>query len=158
MTSRNVRTAKARRIFMDHPARNVSATAYSAWWVVAPPLGQGADSRAVVIDSPPFPTGTISVIGPEGERVLRLAGEVDAAAVDAFDKSPARPQGPPERGFTVVDVSEVTFIDCAGLRFIVRQSQATGGGTTRPVLRQAPVPVRKLLKLTDLESLFDFAP
>ncbi len=121
------------------------------------PRGLDDGRRALAIGSRPPPYGSITVVFEGAEPVLRLAGEVDTAAVDAFERSTALVQEAPARcPFTVVDVSEVTFIGGDGLAFIVRQTEASSGSTaTRPVLRQAPAPVQRILDLTGLGGLFE---
>ncbi len=93
--------------------------------------------------------GTITLVDRDGDRVLRLAGEVDSATVLASltATSAAAPA-------TAFDVSGVTFLDCAGLRFLAGHFQASRRAGHRPALRAVPRPVRRVMELTDSETLF----
>jgi anti-anti-sigma factor len=89
--------------------------------------------------------------------MLLLAGEVDAVVVDAFDRSAAAlPGAQGGSAFTVVDVSELTFIDCAGLGFLVPHTGTSDGRSARPTLLQAPVALMRILGVTGVTGLFDF--
>jgi anti-anti-sigma factor len=90
--------------------------------------------------------GTITLLDRDGGRVLRLSGEVDSATVLAH-----RGTHPPVTDF---DVSGVTFLDCAGLRFLAGHFEASRRAGHRPALHAAPRPVRRLVELTGAEPLF----
>ena len=77
--------------------------------------------------------------------VFRLAGELDiAAAHDVRRSAAAIAAGVDVR----LDLSEVVFMDCAGLRALERCSEevALRGGTF--ALASASVPVRRILAMT----------
>ena len=90
--------------------------------------------------------GTITLLDRDGDRVLRLEGEVDQATVLA--------SLPPHAPATDFDVSGVTFLDCAGLRFLAGHFQAARRAGHRPALRAVPRPVRRVMELTGSEQLF----
>jgi anti-sigma B factor antagonist len=81
-----------------------------------------------------------------------LAGELDCASAPALtawfaEVLAKRPQR------LVLDLANVTFVDCAGLTPIARARRALGPG--RPVILRSPVPqVRQLLKITRMDQLF----
>jgi anti-anti-sigma factor len=102
-------------------------------------------------DSP----GRIAVVDEPGVSVLRLHGEIDSAAVAAYDDAcdtgtPAGSSPPP----SVIDASDVTFLDCRGLRLLVRATGASRRSGCRPVLRRPTRVVRRVIDVTGTEELF----
>jgi anti-sigma B factor antagonist len=89
--------------------------------------------------------------------VLRLRGEVDIAAVTRL-----RPSwlalADAGRPLLVVDLSEVTFIDVAGIGLLValRNRQHAHGG--RVHLRRVPAQVTRVLRLTGLAGFLPVEP
>ncbi len=92
--------------------------------------------------------GSIALVDRDGARVLCLAGEVDDATVQAH-----RHGGEPSPA-TDFDVSGVTFLDCAGLRFLAAQFQAARTAGHRPALHAVPRAVSRVLQLTDSGDWF----
>jgi anti-anti-sigma factor len=97
------------------------------------------------------PAGCISVVDEGGVPVLRLAGEIDDAAVAAWDAAPHGGDGPAP---AVIDASGVTFLDCRGLRFLVRQTGAARRAGGELVLRRPARVVRRVLDATGSGGLF----
>jgi anti-anti-sigma factor len=89
-----------------------------------------------------------------GSRVLTLHGEVDVAAVEALRAGWYLLAEQETPALIVVDASEVTFIDAAGLGLLVgvRNRQRSHGGTVE--LRNAPECVTALLRLAGLLEVF----
>ncbi len=98
-------------------------------------------------------SGDIAVVDEDGASVLRLRGEIDCAVVAAYDASPL-----PHRRPTVIDASGVTFLDCRGLRLLMRETRAGRGSGHRPVLRCPARVVRRLIGVTGTEELFTITP
>jgi anti-anti-sigma factor len=156
-----------RRMSRDQPSESLSprrsfedqASHSAATSFRAPVFARDHRAITVGIEAPPFPPGEISVDNENEQPVLHLAGEIDTVVVQVFEQSIGYSgHDPDERyAFAVVDVSAVTFIDASGLSFLVRQTKATSDSATRPVLRRAPAQVKKLLKVTGLQQLFDYA-
>lgn len=96
------------------------------------------------------PLGTIDVAEEGGVAVLRLCGEIDQVAVAAYDRSHAPSGTAPE----VIDASQVTFLDCRGLRFLVREGAAARRAGRAPALRRPPRVVRRVLDATGADGLF----
>jgi anti-anti-sigma factor len=96
------------------------------------------------------PAGTIDVEEEGGVAVLRLCGEIDAAAVAAYDRTHAPDGWAP----AVIDASRVTFLDCRGLRFLLRESAAARRSGRAPSLRKPPRVVRRVLDATGADGLF----
>lgn len=82
---------------------------------------------------------------------VTLTGELDCASAPALAMRFAellakRPQR------LVLDLANVTFMDCAGITPIARARRALGPG--RPVILRSPAPqVRQLLKITRMDQL-----
>ena len=94
--------------------------------------------------------------GPrDGVTVLRLAGELDMAATDELRSALA----PPDRARgMVLDLAEVTFVDSAVLKELLRARDELAAGGVRLVLADVTGPVRRLLDLTRTSELFEDAP
>jgi anti-sigma B factor antagonist len=101
---------------------------------------------------PPHAQGTIRIGVHDGGAILHLSGEIDTAAVAAFESSPAPD---PALRVLLVDASAVTFLNSVGARLLVRQTQAARDAGLRPKLRRPSRPVRQLLRVTGLDQLFD---
>jgi anti-anti-sigma factor len=104
-------------------------------------LGTAVDER---------PGGTIAVEDEGGVAVLRLCGEIDQVAVAAYDRTHA----PAGTAPAVIDASAVTFLDCRGLRFLVREGAAARRAGRAPALRRPPRVVRRVLDATGADGLF----
>ena len=93
--------------------------------------------------------GAIAVVEEDGVRVLRLTGEIDSQVVAAYD-------GPAvlSAGAAVIDASAVTFLDCRGLGFLVRQTGAARRAGGRPVLRRPTRIVRRVIDIAGAGSCF----
>jgi anti-anti-sigma factor len=92
-----------------------------------------------------------------GVPVLRLCGEVDIAAATRL-----RPAwlalAETGRPVLIVDLSEVTFMDVAGVSLLValRNRQLAHGG--RVHLRRVPAQVTRVLQLTGLAEILQVEP
>ena len=93
--------------------------------------------------------GCIGLADEAGTPVLMLRGEIDSAAVEAFDDRALTIAGP-----AVIDVSGVTFLDCRGLGLLVRLARAARRRGARPVLRRPPRMVRRVLDLAGAADEF----
>lgn len=90
--------------------------------------------------------------GP-GYRGCRLAGEIDftsAGSVQVTLTAMVLPGG----GAVVVDLGRVTFIDSSGLGVLVQAHRTALERDTRLLMVASP-PVRKLLRLTALDTVLD---
>ena len=99
------------------------------------------------------PPGAIAVIEEGGEPVIRLSGEIDSLAVATYEHdSSALPDGyrPP----AVIDASAVTFLDCRGLRFLLRTTRAARTAGRQPVLRRPARAVRRVVDVAGAGHLF----
>jgi len=90
--------------------------------------------------------------GP-GYRGCRLAGEIDftsAGAVQSTLLAMVLPGG----GTVIADLSQVTFLDSSGLGMLVQAHRTATERDTR-LLVVASEPVRKLLRLTGLDTVLE---
>ena len=86
----------------------------------------------------------------EGETVLMVRGELDLAtqprfmaALEGIDEGSSR---------IVLDMSELTFIDCANLRAIGRAQQLARSRGTEFVIRSAEPHIVRFMELTGLST------
>jgi anti-anti-sigma factor len=89
--------------------------------------------------------GAIAVVDENGVPVIRLTGEIDAQVVAAWDDAPSA---------AVIDASGVTFLDCRGLGFLIRQARAARGAGAQPVLRRPTRIVRRVIDLAGAGACF----
>jgi anti-anti-sigma factor len=112
----------------------------------------------VAIDASPatgraqFTPPDVQVRWDNHDVTVILAGELDCASAPALTARFAellakRPQR------LVLDLADVTFMDCAGITPIARARRALA--PARPVILRSPAPlVRQLLKITRMDQLF----
>jgi anti-anti-sigma factor len=98
----------------------------------------------------------------DGAAILTLRGDIDLAVAATISERVAEAlsvrvgkaqAARPER--LVIDMAQVSFIDCAGARAILGAQQHLPDGQ-RPVLRHAGPEVLRLLNLTGLDEQFRF--
>ncbi|MGW3042713.1 STAS domain-containing protein [Kitasatospora sp. NPDC001159] len=77
---------------------------------------------------------------------MRARGEIDLATAPRLRRKPARALA--ERHEVVLDLSEVTFMDCAGLDALVQARDLADRTGARLVLHGVAHPVARLLRLT----------
>jgi anti-sigma B factor antagonist len=87
----------------------------------------------------------------EGIRVVVVRGELDMSTAPDLEAELQRAVDPPG-GSVVLDLSECEFIDSTGIALIVGTWQKLGEGEDRLVLCCRNHQVRRLLKLTGVES------
>ncbi|MGY1710748.1 STAS domain-containing protein [Geodermatophilus sp. SYSU D00758] len=102
---------------------------------------------------PPAP-GEIRFAVEDGVVVLHLVGEIDAAAVAAFEGADG---DVPPGLLRVVDASAVTFLNSVGVVLVIRLTQPARVAGLRPVLRRPSEAALQVLRLAGLERLFDRA-
>jgi anti-anti-sigma factor len=103
------------------------------------------------------PPGRIIADREAGVRVLRLVGEIDAMAVDAFEAGQVRALGEePVRGraASVIDLSAVTFLSSSAVSFLLRHTRAIRDRGGVPILRGLNSHTSRVLSLTGVLSLF----
>jgi anti-anti-sigma factor len=99
-------------------------------------------------------SGGIDLVEEDGGPVLRLRGEVDSLVVAAWQASaPAAGRAP-----VAVDVSGATFLDCRGLRLLVRATETTRRSGQVPELRRPSRTVRRMVEVAGAAPLFATVP
>jgi anti-anti-sigma factor len=93
-------------------------------------------------------TSGIDLVQEDGVAVLRLHGDVDTYVVDAWQ--PAAGSGSAE----AVDLSAATFLDCRGLRLLIRQTEQARQAGRTPELRRPSRTVRRMLEVAGATPLF----
>ncbi|MEJ5945474.1 STAS domain-containing protein [Pseudokineococcus basanitobsidens] len=95
------------------------------------------------------------VLARQEASLLVLEGDVDLAAVEAFDRGGGGADGDLS-WVRRIDVSGVTFIDTQGLGLLLRVAAPRGRPTPDepPELLGTPPQVRQLLEMLGVEQLF----
>ncbi|MFC8718522.1 STAS domain-containing protein [Kitasatospora sp. NPDC057198] len=89
-------------------------------------------------------------------HLVRAHGEIDADTAPRLRRQLLR--GLAAHPEVVLDLSDVTFMDCAGLRVLVEARGLADRKGGRLLLRGVGTPVARLLHLTGLQSLADPSP
>jgi len=114
--------------------------------VTSPDVTQSLDSIVS------FPDFTLQVIEHAAVTTVRVAGELDLAArqsvIDAFESVGS------EAHLTCIDLTEVTFTDCAGLRALFACKEYSERHAFDMTIAVAAGPVTRLLHLLDVGQLF----
>jgi anti-anti-sigma factor len=100
-----------------------------------------------------FPVGRIAVVAEHGTAILRLTGDIDAAAVAMYEDG-ERPAAAPSPVISVVDLAEVTFLSSSGVGFLLRQTKGARDRGCLPLLRGVPGRARRVLHMTGVDGLF----
>jgi anti-anti-sigma factor len=87
----------------------------------------------------------------EGQRVLHLRGELDLAAAPALRARVT--ELALQDGVVIVDLSDVEFVDVAGLCALHGLAREARRGRWHLELRHTPITVRQLARLTGMQDL-----
>ncbi|MFG3438870.1 anti-sigma factor antagonist [Nonomuraea sp. NPDC047897] len=95
---------------------------------------------------------SVTVETRTGHAEVRLRGEIDIATADAFRSALDHAVEHPAVSSLYLDLGEVEFIDCSGLRVLVgvRRAMEDKGGTVR-LTRRSPA-VERLLAAAGLDD------
>jgi anti-sigma B factor antagonist len=88
----------------------------------------------------------VRTCGDHGCAVIELHGELDLAAA-AAECGPLKAVAASE-SVTILDLSEVDFMDCSGLRVLIRARQHAGQFGHELILAAPPPMVSKILQVT----------
>jgi anti-sigma B factor antagonist len=80
-------------------------------------------------------------------RILRLAGELDMAGVDQFERLLAADQAA-QTGTFVLDMRALTFIDSSGLRAVIMADQRVRAEGGRLIVVRGPDRVNEVMEMT----------
>jgi anti-sigma B factor antagonist len=89
-------------------------------------------------------SGNAATVIVDGELDVRTAPELRRALTEVLDKGPER---------LILDLADVTFIDCASARVLAAASRALPG-SRKAVIRRSSRPVRRVLALTGITACF----
>jgi anti-anti-sigma factor len=101
------------------------------------------------VNSVPFEVDSEELEG--GIRTFTVRGELDMSTAPDLERK-LDPALADSGASIMLDLSECEFIDSTGIALIVRAWQQLGRGTGRLVLCSANFQVRRLLKITGVES------
>ena len=88
---------------------------------------------------------------------LAISGEIDLAGADELVRTATAALTHRASGDLVLDLSDVTFIDSTGLGALVAIRNATRDRAVTLHLRDATPPVRRLMKITNLDTAFNIS-
>lgn len=92
----------------------------------------------------------------DGRAVLRLTGELDLSTVPTAEESLNRLEGETADDL-VIDLSDLTFMDSTGLRFILSACARAATAARLIQIVPGPEPVHRVFRLTLLEERLPFA-
>jgi anti-anti-sigma factor len=100
--------------------------------------------------------GRISTHREADGFVLRLVGEIDDIAVDAFGHASWLSSGAPATGQVIraIDLSEVTFLSSSGVALLLRLTKPTREHGEPPLLLGLSRSAGRILTITGAISLF----
>jgi anti-anti-sigma factor len=88
--------------------------------------------------------------GGEGERVIRVRGELDIESAPDLERALLRSRPAGQR--VVVDLTELKFMDSTGLRVLLRARAAAEEGRWEINLRNVPPTIRRLFDMTGVHA------
>jgi stage II sporulation protein AA (anti-sigma F factor antagonist) len=88
--------------------------------------------------------------GGDGERVIRLRGELDIGSAPDLERALLRSR--PARQRVVLDLTELKFMDSTGLRVLLRARAAADEGHWEINLRNVPPTIRRLFDMTGVHA------
>jgi anti-anti-sigma factor len=88
--------------------------------------------------------------GGDGERVIRLRGELDIESAPDLERVLLRSRPAGQR--VVVDLTELKFMDSTGLRVLLRARAAADEGRWEINLRNVPPTIRRLFDMTGVHA------
>ena len=88
--------------------------------------------------------------GNDGERVIRLRGELDVETVPDLERLVLRSR--PARQRVVLDLRDLKFMDSTGLRVLLRARAAADDGRWTIYLRNVPPNIRRLFDMTGVRE------
>jgi anti-anti-sigma factor len=88
--------------------------------------------------------------GGDGERVIRLRGELDIESAPDLERVLLRSRPAGQR--VVVDLTELKFMDSTGLRVLLRARAAADDGRWEINLRNVPPTIRRLFDMTGVHA------
>ena len=88
---------------------------------------------------------------------VELLGELDLNGVDILAAELQRVEASDDLQRIVVDLSELDFIGCSGMQVLYDAQERSREDSNRLSFRRGKGQVKKVLELTEVDSLLDFA-
>jgi anti-sigma B factor antagonist len=85
-------------------------------------------------------------------RTLRLQGEVDLSNVHRAERELRALSGHGDCERVILDMTDLEFIDSAGIAWLIREIEATGKGEGHLQIRGVTPNVRRVLTLTGVDE------
>jgi len=101
-----------------------------------------------LIDAAAF--GLAEDAGADGERVIRLRGELDIESAPDLERVLLRSRPAHQR--VVLDLAELKFMDSTGLRVLLRARAAADEGRWEISMRNVPPTIRRLFDMTGVHA------
>jgi anti-anti-sigma factor len=101
--------------------------------------------------------GICAEVRDPATAVLRISGDLDHAARDDATAALRWLEGAAPR-VAVIDLQQVTFMDCGGLRFLIEAQERAGAGGWRLLVVPPPPPADRVLEITGLLEAFTSGP
>ena len=98
----------------------------------------------------------VAVMRIDGARLVRLSGEFDLAGVETFEHRLSTDSDPATRT-TIIDLSDLRFMDSSGLRALIGVEQALRVEGGRLVVIKSSGQVADLLELTGVAERLELA-
>jgi stage II sporulation protein AA (anti-sigma F factor antagonist) len=89
-------------------------------------------------------------VGGDGERVIRLRGELDIESAPDLERAVLRSRPAGQR--VVLDLTDLKFMDSTGLRVLLRARAAADEGRWEINLRNVPPTIRRLFDMTGVHA------
>ncbi|MGH2724359.1 MAG: STAS domain-containing protein [Actinomycetota bacterium] len=101
---------------------------------------------------------TVAITEREGVVIARVRGEIDMSNAEALERKMGEAVPNTAVGM-VVDLSDVTYLDSAGIRLVIALGQRLRLRRQRVALVvTAQGPIRRVLELTDIARLVPVSP
>lgn len=100
---------------------------------------------------------TVSISQAHHVASIMLKGEFDVANVDELQANAQQALARASVTHIVVDLEQVTFMDATALGALIGLREDAARGSLSLALSNVPARVRRLLEITELDTLFDIA-
>ncbi len=97
----------------------------------------------------------LAVNNSGAQRRIDVAGDLDLASVPVFDAAMTKLCQEPYGATVTVDLSRVTFLDCAGLGVLVAHHYALQAAGGRLVIARPSLRAQRLILLNRLDGVFE---
>lgn len=114
-----------------------------------------ADSSDSMLQPPPSVNLDLTVSAEGIHRRIDVAGELDLASAQQFDECLTELSDDAYGAIITVDLSRLTFLDCAGLGVLVAHHYALAAAGGQLVISRPSARAQRLILLNRLEGVFE---